>query len=301
MESSNIETSSKKMKEYFEKRFKPALSYIFSLGAPTPKTLANIKDNHPIVIAKSDSSQRNFKPNKKYGEMYNQNTTRKISVYKTPGHIFLVTRYPKESLDKVIETQIFFREFKDQLHKYLNIHRKIWEEIDTIKEMKGDEISFYREKLGQYQKTISLISDRINQMGTYAHTRSTIAKSHKIEDELKELFQFRFQDLFNTLAYIKEIWGMTRDYVNSAIQILVEIDEKISQTGVKSVRILASIGVVTGVLGYLARESLPTLSGTGALYLIGLGVVAFILDSIMKNRAENKRYKLKFKKRYKNI
>ena len=60
----------------------------------------------------------------------------------------------------LVEMQIFFREFKDQLEKYLNIHRNLWEEISDIKERKllrGSEIEPIRAKLDSYQKTISLI------------------------------------------------------------------------------------------------------------------------------------------------
>ena len=42
----------------------------------------------------------------------------------------------KDSMDIIMEMEIFFREFKDQLQKYLNIHRKVWEEISDIKERK---------------------------------------------------------------------------------------------------------------------------------------------------------------------
>ena len=47
----NIDRGSKKLARYFERKFEPAISYLFSLGAPTPKVLANIRSVHPTVIS----------------------------------------------------------------------------------------------------------------------------------------------------------------------------------------------------------------------------------------------------------
>jgi hypothetical protein len=66
---------------------------------------------------------------------------------------------------EIIESQIFFREFKSQLHRYLAIHRILWEKIRTIKErgeIKGSEVDSLRNELSVYQKTINLIGARID-------------------------------------------------------------------------------------------------------------------------------------------
>jgi hypothetical protein len=200
--------------------------------------------------------------------------------------------------------QIFFREFKTQLHKYLNIHREIWEEISEIKEkkfIKGKEVELHRSTLESYRKTISLIKNRINQMNAYAKTRQSIAKKIKVEDHLISLFEFRFEDLFGTLDYIKEIWNMTLDYVDSAIKIMVEVSGKATGRGIKSIQLLASIGVITGLMRYAGQTSFPKISQAGALYLIILGAAAFGFDFILSRRAKTKQYKLKFVERDKKI
>ena len=177
-------------------------------------------------------------------------------------------------------------------------------EIADIKEkseIKDKDASNYRNRLDSYQKTINLIRNRINQMGSYAKTRQEISGDLKIEKDLKELFQYRFEDLFNTLDYIKEIWGMTSDYVNSAIEVLKEIKEQSSFSGLKSIQLLASIGVVTGVLRYMNPKYLPVISKTTAAYVIALGIAAFILDYAIKKWHKNKKYKLKFTERSKDL
>ena len=46
----SIDESKRKLEKYYSEVLNPAISYIFSLGAPTPKVLANIKTVHPVVV-----------------------------------------------------------------------------------------------------------------------------------------------------------------------------------------------------------------------------------------------------------
>ncbi|MBI3623968.1 hypothetical protein HY212_07870 [Candidatus Pacearchaeota archaeon] len=296
--SDEIESAEQKMKDYFDACFSPAINYIFSLGAPIPKVLSGLQENHQVVIIFYDDSPNTFKIGKKYGELYSETHSKDFSVYKTEDYIFLIAkRGQKSDVKKLVEMQIFFREFKDQLHKYLNIHRKIWEEIAAIKEKKyvdGKEVVDYRNKLEGYKKTIELINNRINQMGAYANTRASLAKELGIESSMIELFRYRFEDLLNTLSYIKEIWKMTMDYVNMSINRMTEIEGKATQSGIRSIQILASIGVVSGIITYLSKDTLPSFSKTGAIYLLMLGVSAFVVDFFMKRRAKNKKYAINF-------
>lgn len=190
------------------------------------------------------------------------------------------------------------------MEKYLNIHRNIWEEISAIKEQKqiiGKEIKKARAKLDQYQNTVSLISNRINQMSSYVETRKSISKELKIEDNLQKLYQYKFDSLSDTLNYIKEIWKMTADYINNAIQVMVEIENNSLNNSVKSLQIITSVGVISGVIGYLSRESLPKLTSTGIQFFILLVIVALVLNYLIAVIYSNLRYKLKFTDRKEDI
>jgi hypothetical protein len=299
VESGNIEASEKLLKNYFEKFFKPAINYLFSKGAPTPKILSNIADDHVIVIRSLDRDHRKLKVDgRRFGRVYKETFSKEISVFKTENYIF-ISGFPNkaDSIDLIVEMEIFFKEFKEQLQKYLDIHRKIWEEISDIKEnkfIKGKDVEIYRLKLESYKKTIDLIHNRINQMSSYANTRASLAKLLNVEEPLKVLFQYKFEDLFNTLSYIKEIWKMTENYVNSAISILVEIASRNSMAGIRNIQVLASIGVITGIVGLLTKDSLPSFTSVGAYYLIGTVVIVFLIDFMLKKFAQYRRYKLKF-------
>lgn len=53
-----IEQDINRLKVYYEEKLSPALSYIFSLGAPIPKELANIKTIYPYFFI-LDNAERN--------------------------------------------------------------------------------------------------------------------------------------------------------------------------------------------------------------------------------------------------
>jgi hypothetical protein len=294
----DITASEKLLEEYLEKKLNPAISYIFSLGAPTPKVLANIKTSHPVVISIYKQGKDFIPDESLFGEVYNKISSDKIIVYKTPRYILIKSEEDKEeSLRGLIEMQIFFREFKDQLEKYLYIHRTIWEQISEIKEakiIKGKEVDEIRGRLDGYQKTISLITNRINQMSSYVSTRSSIAKHLKIEDDLVSLFEYKFETLTDTLSYIKEIWKMTTDYLASAIGNLVEIKSQSTSNNLKSLQTITSIGVITGVVGYLSATKLPTISRPGIIYFAILFFATWFMNYIIAKKYKNKEYSLKF-------
>jgi len=295
----------KEIEEYFQKRFEPAINYLFSLGAPTPKILSNMKKRHPIVIGHVGKNIKKYN----FGKMraYKETIAKDVKVSKTKDNIVItVAQRRRKELDLLIEMQIFFSEFKLQLHKYLDIHRSIWEDISAIKEkefIKGSDVSKHKSKLESYQKTIQLIRNRINQMKTYASTRQTISKNWGIDKRLDKLFQYRFEDLFNTLDYIKEIWSMTIDYVDSGIKVLTDIENKTTSKGIKSIQLLVGIGVIMGVLRYLNEKTFDNIQLTTKtiIFIVVIGILGLILDKITKISAKNKKYKLKFIERSEKI
>ena len=186
------------LKYYYEEHIHPAVSYIFSLGAPTPKVLAAIKTSHPIVISTVTTKTKDFLKKYEFGEVYNEVISKNLSVFKTPKYVVMVSTKKEKYLQDLIEMQIFFREFKDQLQTYLDIHREVWEEISEIKErgtIQGKDVEAVRSRLDSLQKTISLIKSRINQMGVYVKTRSSIASKLEIDGQLQSIFQYKYETL----------------------------------------------------------------------------------------------------------
>jgi len=299
MSASSVKECKEKLENYFNEKLSPAISYIFSLGAPTPKILANIKTLHPTVISINGMDIESGSLDKEiFQGIYSKVEEKDVAVYKSKDYIFVLYN-PKNAfpINETVEMQIFFREFKDQLEKYLNIHRKIWEEISVIKErneIKASDASEYRKKLDSYQKTISLISNRINQMGTYARTRQSISKNIQLDKHLESLFQYRFEVLIDTLDYVKEIWKMTTDYVNSAIQVVVEVQNSITNKSIQSLTLITSVGVLAGLVVHLSREVYPKITVVGVSYLTLLIFAGGLLNWAVKKIQLNKKQKLKF-------
>ena len=301
LSSEDIKEGTKILEGYFSEKLSPAIAYIFSLGAPTPKILANIKSVHPTVVSISTDDPASFHINsQEFGSVYSTIQSKDIVVHKTPGFLFVISKSNIPSTSELVEMQIFFREFKDQLEKYLNIHRRIWEEISDIKErgmIKGNEVEVLRSRLDSYQKTVSLISNRINQMGSYIRTRSSISKGFELDEHLVKLFQFKFEVLTDTLDYIKEIWKMTNEYLSSGIQMVVEIKNQGTSRGVQSLQLITSIGVVAGILGYMSKTELPKLTNIGGLYFVLIMAVTWLINFAVIRAYKNKKYKLKFTER----
>jgi hypothetical protein len=192
--------------------------------------------------------------------------------------------------------QIFFREFKDQLERYLNIHRKVWEEITLIKdkgEISGKDISKNKNKLDSYDRSINLISNRINQMSAYVKTRQSISKEFGVEEHLMKVFDYKFETLTNTLTYIKEIWAMTKDYVKNVNSVLTDLENQSLNNSVKSLQLVTSIGVVSGIIGYLSKTEIPTVTKEGGIYIFLLVGITLTFNLLILYYYKNIKYKLK--------
>jgi hypothetical protein len=300
MQSTDIFQSQKILQSYYDHQLSPATAYIFSLGAPTPKILANIKTLHPTVVSAITSS-----PSKLFTTLfkdrdslvYSQASDNNLTVYKTPAHIFIFSQPSFHHSIELIEMQIFFREFKDQLHHYLNLHRTIWEEISEIKErgsVAGTEIESLRSRLDSYQKTINLIKSRLNQMGTYVRTRASISKRLELEDRLSSIFQYKFETLNNTHTYVQDIWKMTQEYVDTAIAVINEVKAQSTSNGINSLRLITTIGVLSGIFGYLSKDQFPAFTLIGLWYFVVLILGTWIINQVVSMVYQRIKYRLKF-------
>lgn len=293
---SNISDDLESIQEYYDHRLSPFISYLFSKGAPIPKELADIKTILPyIIITKGTEKEVKTLFRKLGGWISSKVQSKDMEVYRGPRIIVVNNIKNEELAQAIVESQIFFREFRTHLHRYLSIHRVVWEEIAAIKErvaVGGAKISELRNQLTNYQKTITLIDARIKQMNVYLATRAKIASNLKLDKYLNTLFQYKYETLENTHQYIQHLWEMTQNYLNSAIQIFVELAEKTSKDAIYTLRVVTSIGAIAGIFGYLARETLPKFTSQGLLYLGILAVSIWIVNEIINRYHMKKNYKI---------
>lgn len=283
--------------DYYENKLSPAFSYLFSLGAPVPKELANIETVYPYFIVcdkvtKDEIADLLSRTEKqKYFEFVND----KYDVVRGDKYYFINNKKQSlENIERYIEEQIFIREFKGQLHRYLNLHRIIWEKIDTVKEkvnIKGSDIVQFNTKLEGYAKTINLIDGRINQMSTYLPTREKIAKSDPELAEFLAISGYRYETLKDTLDYIKHIWSMTKNYVSSAQKLFKDLQGEVTNKSISSLTIVTSMGVGASLID-LFTESAPSFNGFGFIYFFILAFVGYSVNKVMNTIAKKRKYEV---------
>lgn len=286
-----------KLTEYYDNRLSPALSYLFSLGAPVPKELANIESIFPYFIVSDKATKKQMSEllaqteKQKYFEFDNT----KYDVIRGDKYYFINNK--KQSMDNIqryIEEQIFIREFKGQLHRYLNMHRIIWEKIDEVKEktnIKGADIVKFTSKLEGYAKTVNLIDGRIKQMGTYIGTREKIAKNDVELAEFLSVSGYRYETLKDTLDYIKYLWDMTKSYVTSAQKLFNGIKSDVTSKSIDSLTIVTSMGAGASIIGLLT-ESAPTFTIFGVLYFFALAILGWGVTKILSKIAHVTKYEV---------
>ncbi len=283
--------------KYYEDKLSPALSYLFSLGAPVPKELANIQTVYPYFIVLDNEAKDKIHEllarieKEKYFE-FNNNS---YDVLRGDKYYFINNKnQTPHEVDRYIEEQIFIREFKGQLHRYLNLHRIIWEKIDAVKEnvkVKGKDIINFTSKIEGYAKTVNLIDARIFQMSSYLKTREKIAKADEKLKEALDLIGYRYENLSNTLSYIQQLWKMTQNYVKSAQNLFSGLQAEITSKSVNNLTIVTSMGVGASLIG-LFTDSAPTFTAFGVTYFFALAVVGYTVNKLMKIISENRKYQI---------
>lgn len=284
------------VKEYYDNCLSPFISYLFSRGAPVPKELADIKTILPYIVIAKGAEEEVKILFKKLGEWISSEVrSGVVGVYRGPNLIVINNIEETDIVRAIVESQIFFREFKTQLHRYLSIHRIVWEKIAFVKEqvsIRGAKIAELRNQLTDYQKTITLIGTRIKQMDVYLATRAKIASNLKLEEYLNSLFQYKYETLRSAHQYIQHLWGMTENYLNSAIQVFIELEEKTSKDALNSLRIVTSIGAIAAIFGYLAQKKLPTATPQGLIYFGLIFFLTWFLNEIISRYYRKKHYKM---------
>lgn len=283
--------------DYYDNKLSPAINYIFSLGAPVPKELANIETVFPYFIVLDKASKNDIATllAKTEKEKYFEYSNKDYDVVRGNKYYFINNKTKAiDQVERYIEEQIFIREFKGQLHRYLNLHRIIWEKIDAVKEnakVKGKDIVAFTSKIDGYKKTVNLIDSRINQMTTYISTREKIAKSDNSLTESLALIGYRYETLKNTVYYMQQIWSMTKNYLNQAETLFDGLESQVTEKSIGNLTIVSTMGVGASLID-LFTESAPTFSMFGILYFFILAFVGWSVNKIMRKISENRKFEI---------
>lgn len=286
------------IKDYYETKLSPALNYIFSLGAPVPKELANIENIYPYFVVCDKASRDDIAEllSKTERQKYFEFDNKDYSVLRGDKYYFVNNKKSSKNpyIERYIEEQVFIREFKGQLHRYLNLHRIIWEKIDAVKDrakVRGSDVVKFSTKLESYAKTVTLIDGRIRQMSTYISTRERIAKEDEDLREFLAISGYRYETLRDTLDYIRDLWDMTRAYVTSAQKLFDGIKQDITSGSIDSLTIVTSMSAGAAILD-LFTESEPSFTTFGFVYFFILALVGWLATKILTCVAEKRKYEI---------
>ena len=296
---SDIKKSMSELAAFYNGPYSGAISYLFSLGAPIPKELTNTEKNSLYFLVVEDATDTDIKNLLKDYEdtHYYRKSLPGFDLYRG-DNVYVINQkdIDDENLERFIAELVFFREFRGQLHRYLNLHRVIWENISLVKErgtMKGRDIKPFKTKIESYEKTINLIDTRINQMGVYIKTRAQIVKdTPELLEATDKVFSFEHETLSDSLDYVKDIWSMTKNYVSSALEIFSSLQAKVLDSSVKNLTFITTLGV-GGTIYKLFKEDPSKLNSSGLLVFGGIALITLILIYGLKYRHLNTNYKIK--------
>ncbi len=293
-----VEKDLKELTAYYEKILSPALNYLFSLGMPLPKELIGAKIVCPYFIVVNNVKERvalNFL--KKFNEeKYFQIKRKEFEIYRG-DKLYIINNISEKklSIEKFVQEQIFIREFISQMHRYLNLHRIVWEKINNLKKggkIKGRDVEEFKDQIEGYSRRVDLIEARIHQMNISVKIRETLANSDEDFNRLIKVLEFKYSALFSTLQYIKEIWRTTKDYAKSTQNVLEKIQSEATTSSIKNLSVITSIGVFASLIRLWNQETLK-LNPFGFVYLIVLAIAGYITNKIMTIISMNKSYKIK--------
>lgn len=284
---------------FYEQKLSPAFSYIFSLGAPVPKELANIKTVYPYFVTTTGATSDRVDAllNEFSQNQYFTINTSDFDIYRG-DKFYIIDQHgaTDEEVQRFVEEQIFLREFRGQLHRYLNLHRTIWEKIATVVErgeMRGSEIGGFKSTVEQYKKTIDFIGTRIQQMDTYLRTREAIANKDARLDKFQDTLGYKHETLGDTLEYIKDLWDLTSQYVDSAVKVFTDLAAKSTSNSVKNLTIVTSMGVGATLIGLFKTTTLPQFTLVGVGYFFGLALLGYLVNNALNWWAKRKSYGIK--------
>jgi pentose-5-phosphate-3-epimerase len=110
---------------------------------------------------------------------------------------------------------------------------------------------------------------------------------------LKPLFQFKFEILLDTHAYIKHLWQMTADYLNAAIEVFNELQTLRTQNTIASLQLVMAIGAMAGLVAIMGTKISPKLTSFGAVYIVILLAMAWVLNFSISTLYKNRKYTIK--------
>lgn len=285
-----------RIRNYYENSLSPALNYLFSMGAPVFKELSHAENLYPYFIICDNANETDLSnllaktEHQKYFEFEGKN----YSVLRGDKYYFINNKKSSpENIEHYIEEQVFIREFKSQLHRYLNLHRAIWGKIDAIKRqhyVNESDILASETDLERYYKTALLIEGRLEQMEPYVRIREAGMKDNPELSEFLAISGFRHAALIGTLSYMRSLWRMTSRHIKTASKLLERANRERLISSCRNLAVLVALLVVISALGLLFGTGLKFSIDTiiyGAMLAIALVITCALVKALASSKQHN--------------
>ncbi|MSU54636.1 MAG: hypothetical protein EXS48_02235 [Candidatus Staskawiczbacteria bacterium] len=241
------------LENFFIKKFSPAIKYLFSLGAPLPKELQHIKEAYPIIITVDNCSKEELSQfTKEKGiVIYSESVSDTVDFLFGESISIVNVKNSSANIDWLMGDFVFLKEFPRQLANYLNVHRQIWEKIDTIRESKSiayKNFSHLRDTINSFLKTLSLMKARINQMEDIILTKKEIRNPENLK-ELNQLKMNRIANLIGDVKYTQDLWEMTTDYTKDTLNFIESLAQENIQRELGALKFITLIAAITSFFG----------------------------------------------------
>lgn len=246
-----------RLHDFYIRKLSPAISFLFSMGAPIPKDLTRIEETHPAyLVGKKLNDENVFNLLKIFDDhILSKTSDAKLDIFSGEkiSIINIKKKIPNEEeyLNQLIQNLVFFREFERQLENYLHIHRNIWEKISAIRDAQHlyfKDIKRSRDDLLDILETLSFVKARLRQMRDILKGRER-SINEDLKKHLISLGCERFSLYRSDVDYIENLWQSTIDYANSALGLINSVFEENTQKELNALRFMTLLGVIVGFFG----------------------------------------------------
>lgn len=107
--------------------------------------------------------------------------------------------------------------------------------------------------------------------------------------EFLSISGYRYETLHDTLEYIKYLWDMTQNYVNSALEQFESLKADVTSKSVDSLTIVTSMSAGAALLG-LFTEAEPEFTTFGFVYFFILALLGWGSQKLLSYLSNKRRY-----------
>lgn len=299
----------RKLETFYTQKFGPAVSYLFSRGAPLPKVLTSIEDVYPIpLVVKHLSRPEVLQLLATFNdtlvstvssadvELYSGTTVVVLNIFQ--GSLFA----SEELIEEFVECIVFFREFESQLRSYLELHRSMWDEIANVRESRAlryKDFPTVRERILGFLTSISFVKARLAQMMDIIIARE-FAISAELKAQLPRLGLNRFVALQAQQKYVEDLWKMTHEYADGTLGLLNSLFQENTQRELNALKLVTLVAAITSFFGmniaFPWEERWSGASWSFYIVILLITSVLFVFYYVMRQMIYNRYFTIRSNK-----